>query len=216
MDGVHLTTGPARRGAPPRGERLSREVVIAQAARLIASDGLTAFSLRGLAESLGVRPNALYNHVRNRDELLDAVTEEFVRGLRLPPGGPAWPEWTRAAAVSLRRQLVQRSGLTALALDRAGATATGPRLLREFIDRLVAGGVDRAVAHLAWHAVLTVVVGSLEPERAASPAGEETFAAVLDLTVAGIVSAASEPPSAQARALLDAHGAAAAPEPVRE
>lgn len=211
MDGVHLTTGPVRRGAPPRGQRLSRAAVIAHATRMISADGLEAFSLRRLADALGVRPNALYNHVHNRDELLDAVTEQFVRTLHLPPGGSPWPDWIRTAALDLRRQLGRQRSLTALVLDRAGTTAAGPRLLGEFIDRLVASGVDRAVAHLAWHAVLTVVVGSLEPERAASAAGEATFEAVLDLTVAGIVSAAGEPPSVQARALFEAHAPAAAP-----
>lgn len=215
MDGVHLTTGSVRRGAPPRGQRLTREAVIARATRMIASDGLAAFSLRGLAESLGVRPNALYNHVRNRDELLDAVTEKFVRGVRLPPGGPAWPEWIRAAATDLRGQLATESGLCTLALDRAGSTAAGSQLLGEFIDQLVAGGVDPAVAHLAWHTVLAVVVGSLRSERATTSEAQATFEAVLDLAVAGIVSAVGEPPSARARALLEAHSSVAAPGTVR-
>lgn len=204
MDGVHLPMG-VRRGAPPRGQRLTRAAVIDRAGDLIAADGLARFSLRRLAQVLGVRPNALYNHVRSLDELLDAVTEQFVRDLRLPTGAMDWPDWIRAAAIDLRRQLGQRSGLTALALDRAGSTAAGPQLLAEFIDRLVAAGVDRAVAHLAWHTVLTVVVGSLEPERSAAPAGEATFDAVLDLALTGVVRAASEPPSAQATALLAAH-----------
>lgn len=204
MDAVHLPTG-VRRGAPPRGQRLTRAAVIDRAAELITADGLGHFSLRRLAQVLGVRPNALYNHVRSLDELLDAVTEQFVRDLRLPTSALDWPDWIRAAARDLRRQLGQRSGLTALALDRAGSTAAGPQLLAEFIDRLVAAGVDRAVAHLAWHTVLTVVVGSLEPERSATPTGAATFEAVLDLALAGIVQAADQPPSAQARALLVAH-----------
>ncbi|WP_147916622.1 TetR family transcriptional regulator [Ruania zhangjianzhongii] len=204
MDDVHLTTG-VRRGAPPRGQRLTRAAVIERATALIATDGLAHFSLRRLAQSLGVRPNALYNHVRSRDDLLDGVTEQFVGGLRLPTGVPDWPDWIRTAAIDLRRQLGQRTGLTALALDRAGGTTAGPQLLGEFIERLVAAGVDRAVAHLAWHVMLTVVVGSLEPERSAAPAGEATFEAVLDLALTGIVRAAAEPPSAQARALLAAH-----------
>ena len=205
MDGVHLPTG-VRRGAPPRGQRLTRAAVLDRAAELIDTDGLGRFSLRRLAQVLGVRPNALYNHVRSLDELLDAVAEQFVRDLRLPASALDWPDWIRATARDLRRQLGQRSGLTALALDRAGSTAAGPKLLGEFIDRLVAARVDRAVAHLAWHAVLTVVVGSLEPERSVTPAGEATFDAVLDLALTGIVQAAGEAPSAQAAHLLAAHG----------
>lgn len=211
MHDVHLPTR-SRRGAPPQGQRLTRGSVIARASQMIAADGLDAFSIRGLADALGVRPNALYNHVRSRDDLLDAVSEQFLHGLRLPAGSQPWPDWIRGASRDLRRQLGQRSGLTALAMDRAGATVAGPVLLGQFIDRLVAAGVDRAVAHLAWHAVLTVVVGSLQPEPAASGAADATFDAVLELTLDALVSAAGRPPSAEAVALLENHALAGAVE----
>ncbi|HLR94403.1 MAG TPA: TetR family transcriptional regulator [Jiangellaceae bacterium] len=213
MDSVHSTRG-ARRGAPPSGQRLTRDVVIARAEQLITRNGLGAFSLRSLANALGVRPNALYNHVRSRDELLDAVAERSVSGLRLPPTGQPWPDWVRAVATELRAQLIENPGLTELMLARAGATATGPAVLERFLDHLEAEGLDRAVAHLAWHTMLTVVVGSLVPESARGPRGERTFGAVLDVSITGVRAAAQQPPSAQASALLRDHtldGATATP-----
>jgi hypothetical protein len=74
-----------------------------------------------------------------------------------------------------------------------------------FIDLFSIPGLDRAVAHLAWHAMLTVVVGSLRQEHARAADGEATFAAVLDTTLAGLAVAAGRPASVQAAALLDAH-----------
>lgn len=65
--------------------------MISQAARLIARDGLPAFTPRGLADALGVAPNALYNHVRSRDDLLDAVADRFVASMRLPVGQQPGP-----------------------------------------------------------------------------------------------------------------------------
>src|SRR5690625_960272 len=124
MDSVHSTRGARRRGAPPSGQRLTRDAVIARAEQLITRDGLTAFSLRSLAAGLDVRPNALYNHVRSRAELLDSVAERFVSGLRLPPTGKPWPDWVRAVATELRAQLIEYPGLTELVLARAGATTT--------------------------------------------------------------------------------------------
>ena len=66
-------------------------------------------------------------------------------------------------------------------------------------------GLDRAVAHLVWHALLTVVVGSLWQQRARAADREATFQAVLDITMTGLLAAAEQPASPQAIALLRAH-----------
>lgn len=205
MDSAHSASGLRRRGAPPAGQRLTRDAVITRAGQMIAQYGLAAFSLRGLADALGVAPNALYNHIHNREDLLDAVTDQFVKSIRFPADDQPWPGWVRTAAVMLRSQLTEHPGLTELILARAGSTATGPSVLVRFLDRLVAAGLDRAVAHLVWHAMLTVVVGSLWQERARAADREATFQAVLDITMTGLLAAAEQPPSPQAIALLHAH-----------
>jgi TetR/AcrR family tetracycline transcriptional repressor len=207
MDGVH-SARERRRGAPPAGQRLTRDTVTSRAAQLIASDGLAAFSLRGLADALGVAPNALYNHFRSRDDLLDAVADRFAASITLPASEQPWPDWVRAAASGLRAQLTSQPGITGLLLARAGSTAAGPKVLARFIDRLVSAGLDRALAHVAWHAVLTVVIGSAAQEQARGTDGEPTFQAILDITIAGLHAAARHPPSARSAALLHAHALA--------
>lgn len=203
MDSVH--SARRRRGAPPAGRRLTRDDVITQATQMIATDGLAAFSLRGLADALGVAPNALYNHVHDREDLLGAVTDRFVASIRLPAGQQPWPDWVRAAAASLRSQLIGRPGLTELILARAGATAAGPGMLARFLDRLTSAGLHRALAHVAWHALLTVTVGSVAQEHARDTDQAATFEAVLDLTITGLLAAAQQPPTPQAIALLETH-----------
>jgi len=205
MDGVHSARLSRRRGAPPAGQRLTRDTVIIQATQLIARDGLAAFSLRGLADALGVSPNALYNHVSNREDLLDAVTDRFVASIRLPVGQQPWPDWVHAVAAGLRSQLIEHPGLTELMLTRAASTATGPKMLSRFLDRLVSAGLDRAVAHVAWHAVLTVVVGSVLQEQARNADREPTFEAVLEVTMTGLIAAARQHPSPRAITLLNRH-----------
>lgn len=202
MDGGHMAR---RRGAPPAGQRLSRDAVLARAEQLIDADGYDRFSLRALATALGVRPNALYNHVAGRDELLDAVAERFLAAFALPDTDEPWPQWVRAVAAGLRSQLLGHPERAALMLSRAGGTAVGPIVLRRFVDRLVASGVDRAVAHLGWHLMLTTVVGTVQQERrrGKDPAG--TFEAVLDVALRGLVAAAADPPDDRASALLAAH-----------
>lgn len=83
--------------------------------------------------------------------------------------------------------------LTELLLARAGSTAAGPGTLTRFVDRLVATSLDRAVAHLAWHALLTVVVGTVAQEGARGADRVATFQAVLDITMTGLLAAARHP-----------------------
>ena len=52
---------------------LNRELIIDAATAMIEEQGLEKFSLRGLAESLGVRAASLYNHIGGQQELLEAV-----------------------------------------------------------------------------------------------------------------------------------------------
>ncbi|BCJ33026.1 hypothetical protein Athai_05290 [Actinocatenispora thailandica] len=179
--------------------------MLARAEEMIDADGYDRFSLRALASALGVRPNALYNHVGGRDELLDAVAERFLAGFVLPETDEPWPEWVRAVAVGLRSQLGDHPERAALVLSRAGGTAVGPVLLRRFVDRLVVAGVDRAIAHLGWHLMLTTVVGTVQQERGrgGDPAG--TFEAVLDVALRGLAAIAAEPADDRATALLAAH-----------
>ncbi len=205
MDSDHLARPHRRRGAPPTGERLTRDAVVAHATQLIAGQGLAAFSLRGLASSLGVAPNALYNHFHNRDDLLDAVTERFVAGIQLPGGEQPWPDWACSVATALHSQLLRHPGLTELMLARGGATAAGPRVLTEFLARLESDGVHRATAHVAWHALLTVVVGSVVQAHAGESDSRATFDAVLEITIGGLLAAAGRAPAPQAVALLHAH-----------
>ncbi|GIL29722.1 TetR family transcriptional regulator [Actinocatenispora comari] len=202
MDDGHIAR---RRGAPPAGQRLSRDAVLARAEDLIDADGYDRFSLRALAAALGVRPNALYNHVGGREELLDAVAERYLAEFVLPDTGEPWPEWVRTVAIGLRAQLLDHPERAALLLSRAGGTALGPVVLRRFVDRLVAAGVDRAIAHLGWHLMLTTVVGTVQQERrrGKDPAG--TFEAVLDVALRGLVAVAAAAPDERATMLLAAH-----------
>ena len=201
MNGDHMTRPARRRGAPPAGERLTRDDVIAAATELIERGG--TFSLRSLAAALNVRPAALYNHVTGLDDLLDAVTARFVESLDVDAdAGEPWPDWVRATATRLHERMRAHPELTRLVLSRAPATPAGPALMRGFTARLESAGVSPAVAHVAWHAALTVVIGSVQQEHARNRDQTDTFDAVLAVVLAGLAAAT---PDERNRALLANH-----------
>ncbi|GGT41102.1 TetR family transcriptional regulator [Streptomyces kurssanovii] len=63
------------RMARPRKPLLSRERIVQTASALVDAEGLDAVSTRRLAAELGVSGPSLYNHFRNKDEILDAVAD---------------------------------------------------------------------------------------------------------------------------------------------
>ena len=54
-------------------ERLTRERVIEAALRIMDAEGLDAVTMRRVAREVGVEAMSLYNHVRDKDDLLDGI-----------------------------------------------------------------------------------------------------------------------------------------------
>jgi AcrR family transcriptional regulator len=66
---------------------------IAAAALAVADDqGASAFTMRAVADELGVTPMALYHHVADKSALVGLVVEAVVRERPLPPPTDDWRE----------------------------------------------------------------------------------------------------------------------------
>ena len=73
----------AASGARPR-RRLSRERVVCAAIELADEGGLEALTMRTLAEKLEVAPMALYRHVADKDDLIDAMVDAVFTEIGVP------------------------------------------------------------------------------------------------------------------------------------
>jgi len=79
---------------------------VLQAAVALADEaGLEAFSMRGLAQDLGVVPMALYKHVANKEELLDGMVDIVFSEIELPSRKLDWCSAMRHRAISTREAL---------------------------------------------------------------------------------------------------------------
>ncbi|NMO04758.1 TetR family transcriptional regulator [Gordonia sp. TBRC 11910] len=148
-----------RRGRPPRGTTaLSRESIVEAALTLIDDDGIATVSMRSVARRLGVDAKSLYNHVPDKDGLLDAVAESLLGAMRLPQPtgdlradlvaiGHAFREAAlrhpRAAPLVLTRQLESNRGLApieatlAVLLDAGFPPDEAVHILRATIATLI-------------------------------------------------------------------------------
>ncbi len=88
--------------AEPARRPLTRERILQAGLRLIDQQGLEAFTMRKLAQELGVDPMALYRHVENKDALLDGVADVLWGEVELPGSETGWEALLRSIATSLR------------------------------------------------------------------------------------------------------------------
>jgi AcrR family transcriptional regulator len=88
---------------------LSSARVLQAAVALADEAGLEAFSMRGLAQELGVVPMALYKHVANKEQLLDGMVDIVFNEIELPSGDLDWRSAMRRRATSTREALKRHS-----------------------------------------------------------------------------------------------------------
>src|ERR1044072_2133019 len=88
--------------AEPSGPRtpLSRERVLETAIALADEHGIEAFSMRKLADRLGVAAMSLYHHVPKKDQWLDAMIDIVFSEIELPSTDDEWQTAMRKRAVS--------------------------------------------------------------------------------------------------------------------
>ena len=84
---------------------LSKARVLHAAVALADEVGLEAFSMRPLAQELGVVPMAIYKHVANKDELLDGMVDIVFGEIELPSADLDWRSAMRNRAMSTREAL---------------------------------------------------------------------------------------------------------------
>jgi AcrR family transcriptional regulator len=106
---------------------LSRERVLGAAMTCADADGIASLSMRKLGEALGVEAMSLYNHVANKDQLLDGLVDLVFGEIDLPSGGADWKTAMRERAESARWTLGRHPWAIGLMSTR---TSPGPATLR--------------------------------------------------------------------------------------
>ena len=69
---------------------LTRERVLRAAVAFADANGIGTLSMRKLGEALGVEAMSLYNHVANKDQLLDGMVDLVFSEIDLPDVGADW------------------------------------------------------------------------------------------------------------------------------
>src|SRR5438552_17069201 len=90
---------------PDRLHRLHAHSVLRPAVAFVDEGGIGSLSMRKLGEALGVEAMSLYNHVANKDDLLDGMIDVVFGEIDLPPADGNWKDAMRRRAISVRQAL---------------------------------------------------------------------------------------------------------------
>jgi AcrR family transcriptional regulator len=155
-------------------------MVLGAAAKIASRDGLDALSMRRLAQELDAWPMSIYTYFRDKDELLDALTDSAVETVILPSGRATWRNQIRALLHETRRVFAPD---LASRLPRALKSPGLARLADAGLAILARGGLDDRDAAVAWRALLSYTVGFA---LTSTEADDREFERGLDILLDGL------------------------------
>ena len=150
-------------------ETLTREKVLDAALAFVDEHGMAALSMRKLAAELGVEAMSLYNHVRNKGDLLDGLVARMFDAVPIPDPAAPWDVRVRSLAKELYGQFRQHPAvLRTLVAEEANPRSPGAlKVIDSVLGALLDAGLDdietvrayRSLTGLTFGAALTEETG---------------------------------------------------------
>ncbi|MGW0180967.1 TetR/AcrR family transcriptional regulator [Nocardia sp. NPDC003345] len=125
---------------------LTRERIAVAAVALVDRDGLERFGVRRLAEELGVDPMSIYNHIKGKAALLDAVTEAVLAEVDTDIDGE-WEDIARTTAHNYRAMVGRHPQVAPLLATRPQVSPVALAALERLVAAMRRAGLpDEVVA----------------------------------------------------------------------
>lgn len=161
-----------RRSNKARSKRdgaLSRDEIVAAAIAEIDAGGLAAFSIRGLAERLGVYPTAIYWHIANRNMILAEVVGEILSDAT--PGASAdWRDFVRQLFRRYRTAIKAHPNAAPLVGAHLIGNSSIPfAFVEQVLSRLAVAGFAGEDLVDAYNTVVAGMAGFITQEFAPAP-----------------------------------------------
>lgn len=147
---------------PPKTRTLTRSAVVAAALSIINEDGVETLSIRKLAARLSVSPMALYRHVDDKQDLLEAVLAQIIGEDDVCKHDEEdWRRWMAETCVRMRRSLARRPEILPIlgGTDRMSVSELGT--FEDILSRLIGFGLSDELAAKVFHTSVSFTFGAL-------------------------------------------------------
>jgi AcrR family transcriptional regulator len=142
--------------------------VVGAAIAAIRDGRYETMTIRSLAADLGVAPMTLYRHIRDRDDLLDEVTDYLLSKSWQPRKKyERWQDWIVDAAKRFRRLLVSQPAVLHVYLSHPVATPAALDRMQSMLSVLRSAGFEDGAARRTYATLHTYTIGfaALEASR---------------------------------------------------
>ncbi|WP_245677095.1 TetR/AcrR family transcriptional regulator C-terminal domain-containing protein [Nocardia acidivorans] len=165
------------------GVKLDGKAIAVAALDLLDETGLDGLTMRKVAAALNVQAPALYWHVKNKRELLDAMAQHIfvtaVAGLEGPRRDEIWQDWLIQLAARLRRSMLRYRDGARVAAGTFISDESMWRTVELTLRTLEDAGLDRTAAERVFPILLHYTTGFVIEEQARTGAeyGENPYTA---------------------------------------
>jgi AcrR family transcriptional regulator len=134
------------------------------ALRVADERGASGFTMRAVAESLGVTPMALYHHVKDKAALVGLLVDAVIEGRPLPPPSGSWQEDLWEMARWMREITLTHPAVSRLRSEHHVWTASVFPMTERWISVWQQSGLELKDALLAASATSSTIIGFVEQE----------------------------------------------------
>jgi AcrR family transcriptional regulator len=138
---------------------LSRDRVLHAAISLVDEGGIESLSMRKLGQALGVEAMSLYNHVANKDAILDGIVDLVMSEIELPSAEEDWESAIRKCAISAHEALVRHPWACNLIMSSTRVRPARLRYMESLLRRLREAGFSAEETYHAYHALDSHILG---------------------------------------------------------
>ena len=145
--------------ATTRRKPLSRERILAAALELVDEQGIEALSMRKLGQVLGgYEAMSLYNHVANKDDLLDGILDLVLAEMEPPAPDEGLPA-IRAAALSAHDALKRHPWAATMLMSADRIRPARINYMEALLASLRGAGLTAETTYHAYHVLDAHIIG---------------------------------------------------------
>lgn len=182
-----MTTQPG--SSPSPRLPLSRDRVLRTALALADQGGIEALSMRKLGRVLGVEAMSLYNHVANKEDLLDGLADIAIEEIEVPAGGVDWKDAMRRRAISAREMLDRHPWAAGVIDSRTRSSPTRLGYPNAVIGTLRQAGFSIEMAIHAFFMLDSYIYGFAVQEQNLPSGTAEEISAMAETALAALPAA---------------------------
>jgi len=133
--------------------------VLQAAIKLADEDGIDGLSMRKLGQTLSVEAMSLYNHVSNKEDILDGMVDTVVDEIEITGHGSDWKSALRKQILAARRVMARHQWAPGVIETRTTMSIPMMKYMDSVAGIMLEGGLSVDLLHHGMHALGSRVLG---------------------------------------------------------